>query len=410
MTSIIQDSGERGAEVSAFSVRPISASDRSAVRTGVALLVSALFLQRFSLPFGNTSLALDLVALGLILSYQFLSGNLLIQFDRLLWFLPLALTFTCSLVLNFKGTNITAYAQAMVFYSLYTLTRPSTPDQYRKSAQVFQAITVLFSCIGVAQFAAQFVVDGTKLTNLYGIFPDPPFRVLPAYKGSLFRSNAIFLSEASTLSQIAGLGILVEILEFRRPIYLLVMTLGFLVSYSGTGAMLLLIFLPLAGISHGKAGLSALLVVTLMLGLFVTGIIDLSAFLARAGEFEQTGTSGFDRFVSPFYLVIKLFDTATLQALLVGNGPGMAKTFDDLLYGGGGLATWFKIVYEYGILGSFVLTCFLASCLRRSRCPRLIVAAIIFSWIFLQGTLTNIIVLCTLNGPEPYRGHVRETD
>jgi hypothetical protein len=184
------------------------------------------------------------------------------------------------------------------------------------------------------------------------------------------------------------------------------MALGFLVAYSGTGSMLLLLFLPLAGLRHSKAGLSALLVVMFALGLFATGIIDLSVFTSRAGEWEDTRTSGFARFVSPFWLAAKHFDTSSLQAMLLGSGPGSAKTFGDALYGGGQLGTWFKILYEYGIIGSFIFSCFLASCLRRSRCPGLVVAAIIFAYVFLQGMMTITIALCTLSGPEPRRRHI----
>jgi hypothetical protein len=216
----------------------------------------------------------------------------------------------------------------------------------------------------------------------------------------------MFLAEPSFLSQFTALGILVEVLEFRRPRCLLVMSLGFLVAYSGTGSMLLLIFLPLAGLRHSRAGLSALLVVVFILGLFATGIIDLSAFTDRVGEFDAPGSSGFARFVSPLWLAAKNFDTASLQALLIGNGPGTAKTFNDLWHGGGQVADWFKPFYEYGIIGSFIFWCFLASCFRRSRCPGLVVAAIIFGFLFLQTPLTIAIALCTLSGPEPRRRHI----
>jgi hypothetical protein len=186
------------------------------------------------------------------------------------------------------------------------------------------------------------------------------------------------------------------------------MALGFLVAYSGTGAMLLLLFLPLAGLRHSKAGLSVLLVVMFALGLFATGIMDLSVFTSRAGELEDTRTSGFVRFVSPFWLAAKHFDTSSLQAVLLGSGPGSAKNFGDAGDGGGQLGTWIKILYEYGIIGSFIFSCFLASCLRRSRCPGLVVAAIIFAYVFLQGYMTITIALCTLSGPEPRRRRIDE--
>ena len=331
------------AERSVASVYPTNESDKSATRIDIALLVSALFLQRFSLPFGDTFLMLDLVAIGFILLYQFLSGKLLIQYDRALWFLGFALAITCSLLLNFKSTMLTAYFQFMIFYSLFTLSRPSTPDQYKRTLQAFQFLVMILSCLAVAQFVAQFVVDARELVNFYGIFPDFLFGFAHvggqmtigevAGQSSLMRSNGIFLAEPSTLSQITALGILIEVLEFRRPRYLLVMALGFLVAYSGTGLMLLLLFLPLVGLRHGRAALSALLVVMFVLGLFATGIIDLSAFLGRVGEFEDTRASGFERYVSPFWLAAKFFDTTSLQALLTGSGPGTATIIHDVRYG-----------------------------------------------------------------------------
>jgi hypothetical protein len=181
------------------------------------------------------------------------------------------------------------------------------------------------------------------------------------------------------------------------------MALGFLVAYSGTGLMLLLIFLPFAGLRHGKAALSGLLVVIFILGLLEAGIFDLSAFTDRVGEFNDPRASGYARFVSPLWLAAKQFDTASLQALLIGSGPGTAKTLVDSWHGGGQLAHWFKQFYEYGIIGLFIFCCFLASCLRRSRCPGLVVTAIIFGFFFLQSQPPLVIALCTLNGPEPRR-------
>jgi hypothetical protein len=396
------------------SVWPTYRSDKSATRVDVALLVSALLLPRFALPFGNTSLQLDLVAIGLILTYQFISGKLLIQYDRLLWFLGLAFAITCSLLLNFKSTMLPAYFQVMVLDSLITLRRPSTADQYKRTLQAFQFLVMLLSCLAVVHLVAEFLGEGDGLIKFYGILPDFLFGTAGIDRSSIepashFRSNGIFLTEPSMLSQITGLGILIEVLEFRRLRYLLVMTLGFLLSYSGTGSMLLLVFLPLAGL-RDRAGLPVLLIAMFALGLFATGMIELSAFTSRVDEFGNTGASGFSRFVSPFWLAAKQFDTGSLQALLVGNGPGAAKTFGDNWYASGSLATWFKIFYEYGIIGSFILVGFLTSCLRRSRCPSLVVAAIIFAWVFLQGMMTMTIPLCTLSGIEPRRGRIDKTN
>ncbi len=160
------------AKTSVASIRPASNLDKSATRVDIALLVSPLFLQRFTLPFGTTFLHLDLVAIGLILLYQFLPGNLLVQYDRLLWFLALGFVATCSLLLNFESTMLTGYALFMALYSLFTLIRPSTSDQYKGTLRAFQFLVMLLSCLGVVQFVAQFLVDGRELINFYGMVPD----------------------------------------------------------------------------------------------------------------------------------------------------------------------------------------------------------------------------------------------
>jgi hypothetical protein len=398
-------SHEAPSKTSSASVRSTYKPDSSATRVDVALLASTLFLQRFSVPFGPTHLGLELVAMGSILTYQFISEKLVIQYDRLLWFLGLALATTSSLLLNFNSTMVNAYSQFTLFYALLTLKRPSTDDQYKNTLQGFQFLTVLLSCLAVVQFAAQVVGELDRLTNFYGIIPDvllgeAQIDRTPPSEMTHFRANGIFLTEPSALSQITALGILIEVLEFHRPRYLLIMSVGFLLAYSGTGSILLLLFLPLAAVRHDKAGFPALLVIIFAAGLFATGIMDLGFFTGRAGEFQTTRTSGFSRFVSPLWLAAKKFDTESLQTLLLGAGPGTAKIITDTWYAGF-VANWFKIFHEYGMFGSVIVCCFLASCFRRSRCPGVVVAAIYFAYLFLQGMLTIAIPLVTLSGREP---------
>ena len=230
--------------------KPVFPTYKSNTRVDIALLASALFLQRFGLPFFDTRLNLDFVFAALIFIHQFASGRLFIQYDRLLWFLVVVLAATSSLFLNFERSRLTSYGEFVLVYFLFTLSRPSTPDQYKSTLQGFQSLVLILCCLGIAQFAAQFVVDGRKLVMFYGMVPD--FLFAPAQNSgagnpasSMVKSNGIFLAEPSTMSQIAALGILIEVLEFRRPRYLIVLTLGLLLAYSGPGITMLLISLPL---------------------------------------------------------------------------------------------------------------------------------------------------------------------
>ena len=418
------------AETPRASACPTYKLDNSATRVDIALLVSALFLQRFSLSFGNSStLQLDIVPAALIFVHQFASGRLLIQYDRLLWFLVMGLTATASLLLNFKSTMLSSYGLFLGIYSLFALSRPSTPDQHKSTLQGFQYLVLILSCLGMAQFAAQFVVDGRQLIMFYGIFPNfllpspgsiggtAPWNTIGKVSVgglSLIKSNGIFLVEPSTMSQMAALAILIEVLVFRRPRYLILLTFGLLLAYSGTGISILILSFPLAVLINRRAQLPVLLISLFAFGLLATGIIHLSAFTERVDEFENTGASGFIRFISPFWMAADYFDTASLSELLFGNGPGYGYVPPRAFYYASG-DTWFNLLYEYGLIGVFVFTCFLGSCFRRSRCPTALIAGLIYHYLFTGNNLLDsplliiMVVLCTLNGPEPRRGRSDET-
>jgi hypothetical protein len=406
-----------------FNTRRISYKlDRSA-RVDIALFVCALFLQRFTLyfPGGNYSVvSLSIAPAVLIFLHQFVSGRLVIQYDRLLWFLLLTLAVTSSLLLNFNGSSPNSYGLFLVIYSFLTLRRPSTTDQYRETLKGFQFLMLILCSLAIMQFPAQFIVNPSTLLMFFWIFPDS---LLPYKAGvntlgivgaaGLIKANGIFLGESSILSQLAAFAILIEILEFRRPRYLIVLPIGFLLAYGGTGVSILLISLPLAFIHNRRVQLPLLLVGLFAAGLFATGVIHLSAFTSRLGEFQETGTgavgtgaSGFVRFVSPFWELADYLRTASLTQLLWGNGPGYGGIHTTVFYEKSS-NTWFKFFLEYGLVGSFIFTCFLGTCFRRSRCPMPLIVGIVYNYLFAgnslldPSTLIIIAVLCTLNGPEP---------
>lgn len=394
----------------------------SETRVDIALLAAALFLQRFQL--GNLAIPLDLIAASLIYVHQFVTGGLLIQYDRLLWFLLLISAATSSLFFNFRSTMLSSYGVFLAAYFFFTLMRPSSRDRYLSTLHVFQFLISVIASLAILQFLAQFVIDGGQIIQFFGIVPDWLLQPMAIYDGSdtqvgshtiipitpgssLIKSNGIFLSEPATLSAMAALGILIEILEFRRARYLILLVLGLLLSYSGTGITILLVTLPFTGLVHTRAQLPALLVACFALTLIGTGIIDASVFTSRVGEFEDVNASGFQRFISSFWMAAEHFNTASLQALLRGNGPATMKEFVSLENYSFSGNTWFKLLYEYGLLGAFIFTGFLASCFRASWCPKPLMGALIYSYVLgadnLLSTsfLTIMVVLCTLSGPAP---------
>jgi hypothetical protein len=247
----------------------------------------------------------------------------------------------------------------------------------------------------------------------FWIFPDAllPFKSgantmgIISATGQLAKSNGIFLAEASTLSQIAAVAILIEVIEFRRPRYLIVLSIGFLVAYSGTGVSILLMSFPVAFLVTRRAQLPVLLICLFTAGLFTTGIIHLSAFTDRLGEFQDTKADGFIRYVSPFWMAAEYFNTASPSQLLFGNPLGGVGFQRNGFYNASG-DTWFNLVYEYGLIGAFVFAYFLATCFRRSWCPAPVIVGVVFLYLFSGNNLFDpalliiMVVLCTLR-PRP---------
>jgi hypothetical protein len=126
-----------------------------ATRFDLALLASALFLQRFSLAFGHSLMSLDVVPTALILIYLFASGRVLIIYDRLLWFLALGLAATFSLYLNFNAGMLPSYAEFILMYFLFTLGRPSYEDQYKSTLEAFQFLVLILSLLATAQLSTE---------------------------------------------------------------------------------------------------------------------------------------------------------------------------------------------------------------------------------------------------------------
>ena len=211
------------------------AGNKSEPRVDVALLASALFLQRFTLPFSHEKVvSLSIAPVAMILVYQFISGRLLIQYDRLIWFLLVTLAATTSLLLNFKSNSLTSYSLFLVIYFMFTLIHPKSADQYKRTLACFQLLMLILSGLAIFQFLAQFIVNSQSLLMFFGIFPDSllPYHArvntmgIISDAGGLAKSNGIFLSEASTMSQLAAIAILIEVSKFRRPRYLIVLTIG----------------------------------------------------------------------------------------------------------------------------------------------------------------------------------------
>ena len=157
-----------------------------------------------------------------------------------------------------------------------------------------------------------------------------------------------------------AVGLIVEILTLRRPGYLALFVAGLLLSFSGTGWIVLAAFVLAAALGMGWRGVAiaaaTVMLLGAVLGVLTLAVPDVAASLqARFGEFSQPGTSGHQRFVTPFWVLDDALTAQPLAALLgLGSGVserlGLPYTYD--------VNTPIKVALDYGFpaLLAYVLT------------------------------------------------------
>ena len=352
-------------------------------------LFTCLVLQRFAIPVGDLAISVATPILLGAAAWGLGAGWLVIDRRRMVLFLGLialaALSTTLRLALPIgiaPRTSLPSLLHWLVLTSFAVLAfRDAMPE--RRFFRMVNDWLAFIAIAGIAQFALQFA--GISVFGFTGLVPD---RFLLehiyitdqplAWGASLKRANGFVLLEPSIFAQFMAVALMIEALWFRRPLWFAIFAAGMLVSVSGTG------FLVLAGFGVALAmgaGLRGVAMVVLMamgaalaLGLAALALPDVAqTLLQRSGEFSQPGTSGHERFVTPFLMMRDVFDAAPWAAL-AGIGPGTSE-FLELPY-----KYWVntpaKLVTEYGLVGFGLYLALIVSA-RRSAGQRILVLPVL---------------------------------
>ena len=186
---------------------------------------------------------------------------------------------------------------------------------------------------GLLQFIAQF--GGLRLFAFTGFVPDQWLiesgynLAIPTGIGDVLKSNGFFLVEPSVFSQFMALGLIIEVLVFRRPLQLALFVGGLLFSFSGTGWIVLASFLAFGGLRLGPRGVRLVALSACMLAAAGAALLLLApdfagAFQSRLGEISQPGTSGHMRFVTPFWFMADVLAREP-STLFAGIGAGVSE-------------------------------------------------------------------------------------
>lgn len=322
-----------------------------------------LFLQRFAVPYGSLEVSVATPLVLLLAAWGLMVGVLTIDKRRVAFFLGLV---ACGLMATAvhatyplaiaprTSLNSLVYWLAMTAFAVLRL---STPMEERRFFSLLAIMLELIALAGIAEFMAQLV--GLRLFSFSGLVPanlliERQYDVLAPMPGSgLLRSNGFFLVEPSVFSQFMAIGVIVEWLLFRRPARLALYLVGLLVSVSGSGWLVLCVFVvELAFVTGALGALRALLLTgACILALALASLVmpDIIGVLnERAGEFTVQGSSGYERFVTPFMVLGRVLGAAP-WSIITGIGPGASEQLlVPFFYQ---LNTPVKVMLEYGIPG-----------------------------------------------------------
>lgn len=369
-----------------------AARERRLRRVGLlGLLVSVTFFQRFGIPIGQADLHLSFPLSMLCLLVMLFGGAIRLHLPRLLLFALVAgYLFLSLFVGSERDVSHNAFIMALVSYLGFVFIARMEEAEYRRLLRDFLNLALFFACVGILQFLAQFAISDPLLFTWEGTLPDDLLLLqwntyAPiAYGSPIFRANGFFFLEPSTFSQLIGLAMVIEMLFFSIGPRFFVYAGALILSYSGTGLSLVLVFAPLAMLLKGRFGLLVAGAIAAGVLLLFADALNLGIITERAGEFSHSKSSGFQRFIAPFILLEEYLLVDPLS-FLFGRGPG---TLTELL----GTArfeafdpTWTKIIYEYGILGFLAFALFLGYCLFHASYSPLLSLALIYLYVMLGG-------------------------
>lgn len=355
------------------------------------LLFSSIFLQRIAITVGNNQIPLILVLTLLSLLFILLSnresGMIVVRITLFFSFLLLTTIF----MLN-KEYSAFSYFYLIALYIPFLFYLSFRNEIKIKLIQRFLTFILVTSFIGIIQFVFQLIG---------GSFIDP-FAYLSSsytqqgylstyqisYDSNIMKSNGIFYLEPSLFSQFLAIGIVIEISLFKRWWRIIIYLLALMVTFSGTGILLLIAAtIPILF----KLKLKNMLLF-LILGLIIFGLFASSEFgqytLSRTQEYKSPNSSFSTRFINPYKVSID----SDPKDLLFGHGPGQADR-TEFVYPVN-FSVLPKLLYEYGLIPSILFVIFLVHIFLYK--GNVISYSLLIMYLFLSGGLLQPQTVCLM--------------
>lgn len=336
-------------------------------------LILTTYFAKIGTPVGPTSVPISLYGILLLLALGIVTSRLVIDLKRLAAFIIVMSFLGSVMVLRGDEWSLTSFLMMACLYATYTVSLKSPAYNVKRGLEFFLNVAAIIAIGGIAQFFLQFVI-GPQLAfpidyYMADLLVEDYMNLNVLYYGStVHKPNGIFLLEASFFSQLLAIAVLAELLSSNRLPRLMLYLTGMVVSYSGTGIIILAVTMPLLIIAKKRWDLMLMALAALILAGVLFETLNLEIFLERATEFDNPTSSGFMRFVGAYYMFDQFLWVDQMRALL-GYGAGVFKDFEvrtDLPVHESALT---KIVFEFGLIGAVLNIGFLVFCLAYSTAP-----------------------------------------
>jgi hypothetical protein len=256
----------------------------------------------------------------------------------------------------------------------------------------FLDLTLFFAVLGSAQYIGQFVVGPRYAFPLDHFLPASlithDYNALNAlhYGSTTYKATGVFLLEPSCYSQILALGFALEAAGPRRVWRLLIICVGFVFAYSGTGIVLLATALPTLIVVHRRYDLLAFILIAGVALVLLAEPLGLDLFVQRSTEFQSTDSSAYQRYVGGIHL-FNQYLWSEPKRWLFGLGAGMMFRTTPWSMFNVAETGWVKVILEYGLVGSIAYYGYVFLCVLRAPQPYVLRAALATT--LLLGGLTD---------------------
>ncbi|UAL30488.1 hypothetical protein K8W59_02885 [Nocardioides rotundus] len=370
------------------------------VRALTLLMVAMLLLQRLSVPVGGFDLPVAMPVSLLVVGGLLLRRAVTVDAQRFLWFcLAVAAMGTAVTAANWSSTSsVPSLAMVIATFGPWVLRVAGDGERALQGAAVlvgrFITLMSLVAVVAGLQMAAQLagVWEYKDLIQQWVpsayLLGDYNTSIPLEYGSSIHKAQAFVFLEPSMLSQFCGLA-LVAALVTRRPVWqVLLLGVGLVSAFSGTGLILLATGVVALALSLALSPRYLVLGVVGIVGVLASPAGDV--FRQRTAELYDPTSSLALRFVLPYQEVAGGMAEAPIRWLR-GAGPGGADALLESMSDSAGLAVVYpipaKTLFEYGLIAGALFLWFVLLALLRGAPSRVLACGLLVQLWLLGGYL-----------------------